>query len=35
MRQYYFKPMPPAEAMAGAEQGWSEHLDKLEWLLAN
>jgi len=27
--------MPPAEAMAGAEQGWSEQLDKLERLLAD
>jgi hypothetical protein len=34
MRQSYFEPMPPAEAMAGAEQGWSEQLDKLERLLA-
>ncbi|MHB8431218.1 MAG: SRPBCC family protein [Acidimicrobiales bacterium] len=33
MRQSYFEPMPPAEAMAGAEQGWSEQLDKLELLL--
>jgi uncharacterized protein YndB with AHSA1/START domain len=35
MRQSYFEPMPPAEAMAGAEQGWSEQLDKLERLLEN
>jgi uncharacterized protein YndB with AHSA1/START domain len=35
MRQSYFEPMPPAEAMAGAEQGWSEQLDKLERLLAD
>lgn len=35
MRQSYFDPMPPAEAMAGAEQGWSEQLDKLERLLAD
>ena len=34
MRQSYFEPMPPAEAMGGAEQGWSEQLDKLERLLA-
>ena len=34
MRQSYFEPRPPAEAMAGAEQGWSEQLDKLERLLA-
>lgn len=34
MRQSYFDPMPPAEAMAGAEQGWSEQLDKLDRLLA-
>ena len=34
MRQSYFEPMPPAEALAGAEQGWSEQLDKLERLLA-
>ncbi|MBV9524218.1 MAG: SRPBCC domain-containing protein [Candidatus Dormibacteraeota bacterium] len=33
MRQSYFDPMPPADAMAGAEQGWSEQLDKLEQLL--
>jgi uncharacterized protein YndB with AHSA1/START domain len=35
MRQSYFEPMPPAQAMGGAEQGWSEQLDKLERLLAN
>lgn len=35
MRQSYFEPMPPAEALAGAEQGWSEQLDKLERLLAS
>lgn len=35
MRQSYFEPMPPAEAMGGAEQGWSEQLDKLERLLAD
>jgi len=35
MRQSYFEPLPPAEAMAGAEQGWSEQLDKLERLLAS
>jgi uncharacterized protein YndB with AHSA1/START domain len=34
MRQSYFEPLPPADAMAGAEQGWSEQLDKLERLLA-
>ncbi len=34
MRQLYFEPMPPAEALAGAEQGWSEQLDKLERLLS-
>ena len=27
------RPLPPPEAMAGAQQGWSEQLDKLEWLL--
>jgi len=32
--QSYFEPMPPAEAMGGAEQGWSEQLGKLERLLA-
>jgi hypothetical protein len=35
MRQSYFEPLPPAEALAGAEQGWSEQLDKLEGLLAD
>jgi uncharacterized protein YndB with AHSA1/START domain len=35
VRQSYFEPMPPAEAMAGAEQGWSEQLDKLERLLTD
>src|ERR1017187_6160450 len=35
IRQSYFEPMPPAEAMDGAEQGWSEQLDKLERLLAS
>jgi uncharacterized protein YndB with AHSA1/START domain len=35
VRQSYFEPMPPAEAMAGAQQGWSEQLDKLERLLAS
>ncbi len=34
VRQSYFEPMPPADALAGAEQGWSEQLDKLERLLA-
>jgi uncharacterized protein YndB with AHSA1/START domain len=34
MRQSYFEPMPPPEAMAGAEQGWSEQLEKLERLIA-
>ena len=34
MRQSYFEPMPPPEAMAGAEQGWSEQLEKLERLVA-
>ena len=34
VRQSYFEPMPPPEAMAGAEQGWSEQLEKLERLLA-
>ena len=34
MRQSYFDPMPPPEALAGAEQGWSEQLDKLERLLS-
>jgi uncharacterized protein YndB with AHSA1/START domain len=35
VRQSYFEPMPPAEALGGAEQGWSEQLDKLERLLAD
>ena len=35
IHQSYFEPMPPADAMAGAEQGWSEQLDKLERLLAD
>lgn len=34
MKQSYFEPMPPPEAMAGAEQGWTEQLDKLDRLLA-
>jgi len=34
VRQAYFEPMPPTEALSGAEQGWSEQLDKLERLLA-
>jgi uncharacterized protein YndB with AHSA1/START domain len=34
IRQSYFEPMPPAEALSGAEQGWSEQLDKLVRLLA-
>jgi uncharacterized protein YndB with AHSA1/START domain len=34
VRQSYFEPLPPAEAMSGAEQGWSEQLDKLERMLA-
>ena len=33
LRQSYFEPLPPAAAMAGAEQGWNEQLDKLERLL--
>ncbi len=33
MRQSYFEPMPPAEAMGGAEQGWAEQLDKLQRLV--
>ncbi|MGH7746643.1 MAG: SRPBCC family protein [Candidatus Dormibacteria bacterium] len=32
MRQSYFEPLPPAEALGGAEQGWKEQLDKLERL---
>jgi len=35
VRQSYFEPMPPAEAMAGAQQGWSEQLEKLQQLLAD
>jgi len=35
VRQSYFEPMPPAEAMGGAEQGWSEQLDKLDRLLTH
>lgn len=35
VRQFYFEPLPPAEAMGGAQQGWSEQLDKLEHLLAD
>jgi len=34
MHQSYFDPMPPAEALAGVEQGWSEQLDKLAALLS-
>lgn len=34
IHQSYFEPLPPADAMAGAEQGWTEQLDKLELLLA-
>ena len=34
VRQSYFEPLPPAEAMGGAEQGWSEQLQKLEHVLA-
>ena len=34
MRQSYFEPMPPAEALSGAKQGWTEQLDKLVTLLA-
>ena len=34
MRQSYFEPMPPAEALGGAAQGWNEQLDKLEELIA-
>jgi uncharacterized protein YndB with AHSA1/START domain len=33
MRQSYFEPLPPAEALAGAEQGWTEQLGKLDRLL--
>lgn len=35
IRQSYFEPMPPAEALGGAEQGWSEQLDKLDQLVAS
>jgi len=35
IRQSYFDPMPPPEAMGGAEQGWSEQLEKLNRLLTN
>ena len=35
VRQSYFEPMPPPEAMAGAEQGWTEQLEKLHRLLAS
>ena len=35
MRQSYFEPLPPPDAMAGAEEGWTEQLDKLEELLAS
>jgi uncharacterized protein YndB with AHSA1/START domain len=35
MRQSYFEPMPPADAMGGAEQGWCEQLDQLERLLTD
>ena len=35
MRQSYYEPLPPAEAIGGAEQGWSEQFDKLERLLAD
>ena len=35
VRQSYFEPMPPPDAMAGAEQGWTEQLGKLEQLLAS
>ena len=33
IRQSYFEPLPPAEALAGAEQGWTEQLAKLDLLL--
>ena len=33
IRQSYFEPMPPPDALNGAQQGWSEQLDKLEALL--
>ena len=36
VRQSYFEPnFAPAEAMAGAQQGWSEQLEKLQQLLAD
>jgi len=35
VRQSYVEPLPPAEALGGAEQGWSEQLDKLQRLLAD
>ena len=34
MDQSYFEPLPPPDAFAGAEQGWTEQLDKLERLIA-
>lgn len=34
IRQSYFEPLPPPEAMSGAEQGWSQQFQKLERLLA-
>jgi uncharacterized protein YndB with AHSA1/START domain len=34
VRQSFFEPLPPADALAGAEQGWSEQLGKLVQLLA-
>lgn len=33
MRQSYFDPLPPPDALAGARQGWSEQLDKLTRLI--
>ena len=35
VRQSSFEPLPPAGAMAGAEQGWSEQLGKLDRLLGH
>ncbi|MDA8313041.1 MAG: SRPBCC domain-containing protein [Actinomycetota bacterium] len=35
VRQSYLEPLPPAGAMAGAEQGWSEQLGKLDRLLGH
>ena len=35
VRQSYVEPLPPAEALAGAEQGWSEQLGKLDRLLGD